>query len=177
MNRPLSASYDPVAPDHLSSLEESSRGWIRRRGAVLSLAFGIGAAILAVAFYFDEILQGLVRDHATEKTLSVARWIGRWGDFAGVAGIAVFLWVIARLSRMRCVQYWIHLMMLAAVLSGVSANVVRVLCGRARPNSGLVDGWHGPRAALDFTHAPHRFHAFPSAHTAVVAGFFLKLVL
>ena len=175
MNRPISASYDPVESVQLSHCEHAppvSCGRKRMPFGAFALASVVCGAVVAVSFTWDAAVQQWVQTRVSAGSLQIAGFIGRWGDFGGVAAFAVVVWAVARWCGWSRVQYWIHVMLLSAVLSGLSANVVRVACGRTRPNSGLVEGWHGPAVALDFSKASHRFHAFPSAHTAVVAGFF-----
>jgi membrane-associated phospholipid phosphatase len=170
MNQRISAHCEPLEIVNLRSATEVVQP-VSRRKISIGVGCGLAALVMALCFQSDAAVDHFVQQHVDEWSLRVAQWIGRWGDFGGVAAFAVALWWTAGRFRWARVRYWIQVMLLAAVLSGPSANVIRVLCGRTRPNSGLVEGWHGPVAAADFSNSPYRFHAFPSAHTAVIAGF------
>ena len=169
-SRRVTAEYEAMTSVRLP--RESRREQTISRKAlwrVLGSVFVIGLTV--GCFYIDSHVALFVRNHKTVESIGWAAWVARWGDFGGVAAGASVLWVAAYFFRLRGLAYWIQVMAVSAVLSGVSANVIRGISGRTRPNAGLVEGWHGPSAALTLSRDSHRFHAFPSAHTAVVAGF------
>lgn len=170
MNHRISAHGHTLEMANLPPAKEASPPFSPRKFFV-GLGCGLAVTTLAASFWADAVVQRFVQENTDPMSLRAAAWIGRWGDFGGVAAVALAVWWTAGRFGWARVRYWIQVMLLASVLSGLSANAVRVLSGRTRPNSGLAEGWHGPRAAADFANTPYRFHAFPSAHTAVVAGF------
>lgn len=176
MNPRISASYDPDAAPLGRAGERvsgSGRSW---EGLVVKF-FGIFVPVLILSFFLDSAAQQAVRKLTTVTSLRIAQKVGQWGDFEGVAVFALGLWALSRRMRWVRVCAWVHVMVVAAVLSGASANMVRVVAGRTRPNSGLVEGWHGPEAAVGISRQVARFHAFPSAHTALVAGFLAPVLI
>lgn len=176
MNRRISAHCPALEMVNLSPAAELRHPAARRK-VLVGIGLALAGALLAASFCADAPVEHLVRQNTDEASLRVAHAIGHWGDFGGVAAFAAAIWWTAARFRWVRIRYCIQVMLLAAVCSGVSANMVRVICGRTRPNSGLVEGWHGPVAAADFSNSPYRFHAFPSAHTAVVAGFLSPILV
>jgi undecaprenyl-diphosphatase len=59
-------------------------------------------------------------------------------------------------------------MILACALAGVTARVVKISTGRARPNVQSEAEWNGPKLSP-------RYNAFPSGHTAASTAFFATL--
>ncbi len=86
------------------------------------------------------------------------------GDFVeGTAVLALLIWLLGGLARQRDWQRVALAVLLAATLAGLLTNIPRILAGRARPNTDLADGFHGPSASYDF-------QSFPSCHAATAMG-------
>lgn len=61
--------------------------------------------------------------------------------------------------------------MISATLAGIVVNPIRVLGGRARPSAKQVpQGWHGLWQDGQWVGFKPEYQAFPSGHTAVIAG-------
>ena len=93
-----------------------------------------------------------------------AKQISRWGDFhTGTLMFAVSFWLIGMGCRKRHWRRAALACLLSASLAGISADFFRYGLGRARPNSGVADGFYG------FTTSA-KFHGFPSGHTSTAFG-------
>lgn len=137
--------------------------------------WGTALGLLALAFRLDAWGVELVRQNAHGWGKWLAGRVSYWGDWYGVLFLGGVAWGFARLRRNEGVQRLILLMGLCACLTGVTSNLVRGLTGRARPFTQAAPGWFGPSAGMRFSKSAHEFQSFPSAHTAVVAGFFAPL--
>jgi membrane-associated phospholipid phosphatase len=150
--------------------------FLRLRWLPLLLAT-LGFAVFAwfVIFPEDDVWLKFVRSaggkeaKATLKPL--AQWLSKWGDFGGfTVFLSLALWVGGRVCRSRYYQRLALASLLAAGITGMTANAVRFGSGRARPSSGLADGFYGPHLKTDY-------QAFPSAHTATAFGSALPLLV
>ncbi len=133
--------------------------------------------LLGAAFWMDQEAVEFVRQNANGWGKWFAGRVSFWGDFPGVLAIGLVAWAIGRWRKNVRWQHAVLLMGLCAVLSGLSANVVRAGTGRARPFTPGAPGWYGVSAGARIGKSAPDFQSFPSAHTAVVAGFFSPLVL
>lgn len=147
-----------------------------------NIAWACGFAVLFVSLMaagfavWDDAVAGAVREGAGRGLKDMARLLSRYGDFpfllaAGVVGLA------AALSRRR--GDWARIltaMMLAGVIAGLAANVIKLGSGRVRPRVDSVEpGWYGPRHEEKWVSLEHEFQAFPSSHAACAFGFFFPL--
>jgi membrane-associated phospholipid phosphatase len=138
-----------------------------------ALCFTLLVSALALwgAFLLDETVLKLVRKHAHGWSGWLAQQVSFWGDSFGIAAISLLCWWQAKRRNALQWKRLVIVMALCSVLGGLSANVIRTLTGRARPNSGVAAGWYGPAKGLPLSKSAHAFQSFPSAHTGVVAGF------
>lgn len=137
----------------------------------------LGIAILVfLAFGVDASLVAWFKGRETPGLKVLAEAISRVGDFPVLVGVSLLgmsgFWKLGWRRACRVMR----LMLIASVLSGGVTNGVRYLTGRARPVAKVAPGWYGPRAAFRGGSA-HKFHSFPSAHTACLAGFLFPLVM
>jgi membrane-associated phospholipid phosphatase len=147
---------------------ESPFHWHRR---TVGVAVVCCLVALLIAFQLDSSVAAWVQNHANGWSHQVARQVSLWGDWYGVAAVGLIGWWQAR--RLRAPQ-WARLWLImgtCAALAGVSANVIRAVTGRARPNNPVAKGWYGPAKGFRLGKNAHSFQSFPSAHTSVVAGF------
>jgi undecaprenyl-diphosphatase len=97
------------------------------------------------------------------------RRVSRFGDWPAHFALGIALLAIAW-SRGK--KKWARVflaMLIACVLAGVAARIVKITTGRARPSVKTEEVWSGPRLV-------DKFHAFPSGHTAASTAFFAVLV-
>ena len=131
----------------------------------------IGAAVfIGAAFYFDPAVRNSISQHQEPVLRSVMERVSRYGDWPEHVALGVILIAVA---WSRGSKKWMRIfaaMIVACALAGVSARVVKIAAGRARPNVQTETRWKGPQFS-------ERYHAFPSGHTAASTAFFATLVL
>ncbi len=66
-------------------------------------------------------------------------------------------------------------MMVAASIAGLSADILRGVIGRTRPSAQVTQGWYGMRSGGEWLIVKHAYNSFPSGHTTAAAGFSLPL--
>jgi membrane-associated phospholipid phosphatase len=60
--------------------------------------------------------------------------------------------------------------LVAGILTGGTATMLRSIVGRTRPGAEVVQGWYGPWTDGHWLVGVSAFNAFPSGHTATLAG-------
>lgn len=152
---------------------------IRARALPFAALAAAGLLAAMALLPFDARLLHLLTDNDTRAMRDIARAISFWGDFlTGSLLLAAGLWLIggiaralrrsgggggapaARPSPWRAAAL---ATLLASAAAGIAANCLRLTLGRPRPRAELPDGLYGPR--ID-----HRYHAFPSGHSATAMG-------
>lgn len=134
----------------------------------------VSACLIGAAFEFDQWVEGFVKAHRNADSSNFAQAVSFFGDFFGVLSVGLTCWGVARWRRLSRLETLFKVMICAAIVSGVCANFCRCITGRTRPNAQVEAGWYGPSKGVGFGTA-HKFQAFPSAHTSVVAGFLAPL--
>jgi membrane-associated phospholipid phosphatase len=154
-------------------------GWARLRPRLWIILVIIAAGTLAVLFEksWDERLLNQIRvqqdspyycpasihvpgtslSYAVPPLDSVAGQVSHWGDEHWSLPLVILIWGAgAVFNRKRWRQLgWACL--LAFLVATVAVDVFRCGLGRARPNSGLPDGFYGPHIAT-------QYQSFPSGH-------------
>lgn len=124
------------------------------------------AAVLWLAFLADPHVRGLLGESKAVKNF--AREVSFYGDWPALVIGALLVAGVGVLVKRRCTRT-VCIMIVAASLAGLGANVLRATTGRTRPFK-AEQGWHGPTIK-------HSRNSFPSAHTSSAMGFFFALVL
>ncbi|MBM3202900.1 phosphatase PAP2 family protein [Candidatus Woesearchaeota archaeon] len=94
----------------------------------------------------------------------LAKNLSFWGDwYTGTVLICALLWLTGWIVRHGYLRQAAVGCLMAALLSGLFADVFRYGLGRARPNAGVAEGLYGPTLKA-------RFHSFPSGHTTTAFG-------
>jgi len=130
----------------------------------------VAVIALVAAFFLDHAAAAWIGAHSSPELKRAMQTVSRVGDWpahliAGLLGIAI-AFVMKSKTWMR-----IFLAMLVALaLAGVTARVVKLATGRARPSVKTEAHWNGPRYSS-------KYHAFPSGHTASSTAFFVALFL
>ena len=131
----------------------------------------VGAAVLiGLSFYFDPAVRSWFRQHQDPVVRTIMEGVSRFGDWPEHVALGLILVAVA---WSRGDKKWMRIfaaMIVACALAGVSARVVKVAAGRARPNVQTEARWNGPKLSA-------RYHAFPSGHTAASVAFFATLIL
>ncbi len=131
----------------------------------------VGAAVLiGASFCFDPAVRSWVTQHQDPVVRRVMEGVSRYGDWPEHVALGL---ILIAMAWSRGSKRWMRIfaaMIVACALAGVSARVVKIAAGRARPNVQTETRWNGPRFSA-------RYHAFPSGHTAASTAFFAALVL
>jgi len=126
------------------------------------------AVLLVVSFYLDASSREWMTRHQNAGVRSFMQLASRYGDWPEHILLGL---VLAGIASWRGSKRWMRIfaaMILACALAGMSARVVKIATGRARPNVQTEAGWNGPRISA-------RYNAFPSGHTAASTAFFATL--
>lgn len=141
----------------------------RRRGIWLAL-IALALIALVVAFFLDSSVAAWINTHSSPELKRVMRIVSRAGDWpahfiAGAIGLA-----IAFVCKSKTWTRIFLAMIIACALAGVTARVIKIATGRARPSVKTEAIWNGPRLSS-------KYNAFPSGHTASSTAFFVALFL
>jgi membrane-associated phospholipid phosphatase len=135
----------------------------------LLLFLGVAAAALICAFYFDGAIQQWIAHHQNRAAKIFMRNVSHWGDWPAHAVLGL---VFLGAAYWRGNKKWTRIfltMLVACLLAGASARVIKITSGRARPSVKTETFWSGPRFSS-------KYHAFPSGHTASSTAFFGTLL-
>jgi membrane-associated phospholipid phosphatase len=130
--------------------------------------FASAAILIPVSLYLDAGMQAWVIQHQSRGARTFMQAVSRFGDWPEHVAVGL---VLVGLAYWRGSKRWTRIfaaMLVACALAGISARVVKIATGRARPNVQTEAGWNGPRLSA-------RYNAFPSGHTAASAAFFATL--
>lgn len=93
---------------------------------------------------------------------------GAWHWLMGAAAVGLVVsWRYGRRDWMRLVIT----MMVASSVAGLSADCLRGLTGRTRPNAEAPQGWYGVRHDGKWLVGRHAYNSFPSGHTSAATAF------
>jgi undecaprenyl-diphosphatase len=135
----------------------------------------IGA--LAMAFAFDGTIDAWAAADRVRGAELAARFVSRFSAWQWlVAGAAIALLVAWRTRRHEW-QRVLCTMIVAASITGLSADLLRGLSGRTRPYSKAEQGFYGPRHDGQWLIGRHEFNSFPSGHTATITAFVLPMII
>ncbi len=130
--------------------------------------FAAAAILIPACLYLDAGTKVWVVQHQSDGVRTFMQAVSRFGDWPEHVAVGLVLFGVA---YWRGSKRWTRIfatMLLACALAGISARVVKVATGRARPNVQTEAGWNGPRLSA-------RYNAFPSGHTAASTAFFATL--
>ena len=132
-------------------------------------ALAAGAALFG-AFLVDDFVTDAIRIHSSPHLDRLAYWLGKIGDWPPLLAAGLLI-VLAAVRRRRFeAGRLVLLVVLAGMLSGLSATVIRSFTGRTRPGAPAPQGFYGPRREGRWVVGKAAFNSFPSGHTATVAG-------
>jgi membrane-associated phospholipid phosphatase len=129
----------------------------------------IAAVALICAFQFDGPIQHWIAHHQNRTAKIFMRNVSRWGDWPAHAVLGL---VLLSVAYWRGSKRWTRIfvtMLIACLLAGASARIIKIAAGRARPSVRTELSWNGPRFSS-------KYHAFPSGHTAASTAFFGTLL-
>lgn len=115
---------------------------------------------------------------APESSLrKVGSFLSHWMDWPWVLGTLLLGALVCQWRGHHCSRRFWFALLLAAGIAGGSATVLRSVIGRTRPSANVTQGWYGPRAGGRWLVGVRDYNAFPSGHTATLAGVAALLVI
>lgn len=126
--------------------------------------------LCGLSFFFDAPVQKWVETHERPQLTELMNVVSRWGDWPSHVALGLLGAAVAYLTRRR---RWLRIFLatvVACIVAGTVARVVKMSTGRTRPSVQTDVGWNGPSI-----HS--KYHAFPSGHVAGSTAFFGVLVL
>jgi membrane-associated phospholipid phosphatase len=130
--------------------------------------FAAAAVLIPASLYLDAGMKAWVLQHQSSGARAFMQTVSRFGDWPEHVAAGL---IVVGIASWRGSKRWTRIfaaMLIACALAGISARVVKVATGRARPNVQSEAGWNGPRLSA-------RYNAFPSGHTAASTAFFATL--
>jgi len=164
--RPLRCSLDSVWNDGYD------KKLIVNRKKIYCWTIGIITAAIAIAaaFYFDEPVWSLIRQHQNRGLYNFMRNVSRFGDWPSHIALGLLLLGIAWIRRSRNWARIFLAMLIAMALAGVAGHVIKRAVPRARPSVKSELHWGGPRFST-------KYHSFPSGHVGASTAFFGVLLI
>lgn len=135
-------------------------GAILKQHAVLIL-FGAAGILFLTGYLFpyDPMILYAFQYEAGEGFHETSRILSDSGKFEFIPLLLpLSLYISGWILRKKEFRRAAGIVLLAGIVAGLSVNVLRPSFGRARPSSGMENGFYGP--SLE-----HRFNSFPSGHT------------
>lgn len=133
-------------------------------GRGLPAGLAVTLCILALLMPFDEPVARWLGSLGGSEAWYAAELLSWFGDLPRAPlGLLLLGWLGATFLRRTDWKRLVVGCLLAGIVAGAAANVVRPIAGRARPNAEIGNGFHGP--SLEYA-----YHSFPSAHTSAVFG-------
>jgi undecaprenyl-diphosphatase len=140
----------------------------QKKSCLLFAVFGI-AAIVA-AFALDGVVDDFLRLDAKTPAYQFAAYLSKIGDWPPLLAVGLCVVLILYLRGRREMSRLLLLALVAGMLAGFSATIIRSCTGRTRPSSHTPQGFYGPRHDGHWIVGKYEFASFPSGHTATVAG-------
>ena len=129
-----------------------------------------GATALAAAFVFDPEAVLAITEPVGTPLRTIAGRLGSALDWPWVLGLALLVALVAHLAGNRPMRRTWTAVLVAGAIIGIAATTVRSVTGRTRPGAAAEQGWHGPYHEGRWLVGVRDHNAFPSGHTATVAG-------
>ncbi|HJT45098.1 MAG TPA: phosphatase PAP2 family protein [Chthoniobacterales bacterium] len=133
-----------------------------------AVAVLIVAALIAGAFWLDEPVRQFFLQHRSRALYRAMRQVSRFGDWPEHLAVGLILIGIA---WWRGSKTWMRIflaMIIALALAGVTARVIKIACGRARPSV---------KTEQVVSRFSAKYQAFPSGHVAASSAFFGVLLV
>lgn len=130
-----------------------------------------GLIVVGTAFPFDSRVC-VALDVAHDLPLKhVAWWCSKFGEGWVIAVVAIFFSLVYLLANRPQIAAKIFFVGLTSELTGLSATILRLFFGRARPNNHLVpQGFYGLWHDGHWIVGQYKFSSFPSGHAASAVG-------
>ena len=136
-----------------------------RRYGMVYLACAVTVVALVWAIWpYDKAISDTLTANRPKNLVHLARGWRQWSAFFDTLVFTLGLYAAGWIWRRRTWRRAAMCAFLAATLSGLSANVIRVTTGRPRPRANQTDVFTG-LALTDYAH-----QSFPSGHMSTSAG-------
>jgi undecaprenyl-diphosphatase len=144
--------------DILKSLLIQAVGIIRKR-VLLWIILGLVMVVGTIALHpYDAALSARCAGVRNGTTRRIAEGLSVWGSYrTGTPILCATILIAGLVCRRKTWQTAAIACLLSVTLAGLEADVLKSLLGRARPGSGLQDGFYGP--SLEY-----KYQSFPSGH-------------
>jgi undecaprenyl-diphosphatase len=129
------------------------------------IAIVTAGVAIAVSFHFDDTVRDFIMQHQNAGMRNFMRYVSLLGDWPLHAAVGL---VLLGLTWRRRSEQWTRIflaMLLAMMVAGVAATVIKRAVPRGRPSVHAVTRWGGP-------HFSSKYHSFPSGHVAASGAFF-----
>ena len=139
-----------------------------RRAWFWVIACLIAILVIAAAFWLDPMVRAWMVEHRNRQLRAFMAAVSRYGDWPAHVVLGL---VLLGIAWWRGQKKWARVflaMLIACALAGVTARVIKIGAGRARPSVQSELAWSGPQLSS-------KFHSFPSGHTAASTAFFAVL--
>jgi len=131
---------------------------------------GAGLLMILLAFALDGAVDAGCLQVPHSFGWRVARLVSGYGDWPPVllGGVALLAALMA-CRKWAASRLWV-LILVAGLLTGLGATLIRTAVGRTRPTAAAAPGFYGPYYQGRWIAGHYEFASFPSGHTAVWAG-------
>lgn len=140
---------------------------VRQRWLWLVLFAGFTCIVAGLLHPWDPALEAWVRGHQTPRYAAFAGQLSHWGELHLAPLFALILLAVVGFWRRRPRLGWAALAgLLAGCAGGIFVNILKVIVGRPRPSTSLLDG-------PNWFHLGYDYASFPSGHAThcmAVAG-------
>ena len=106
-----------------------------------------------------------------------AKLCSRYSSWPWLMLVALIALLFAWLKKRRDWLRMLCVMMLAASVAGLTADLLRGVTGRTRPSAAVPQGFYGVRNDSQWLITKYAYNSFPSGHTAAITGFLVPLIL
>ncbi len=137
----------------------------------------IAAVVVGLSFLFDDAVIAFVNARKTPAVSTFGAMGSLYGQLGWLLLPCAITAIVAWFRRDGGLLRIVCIMVIAASLAGLGANVIRTATGRTRPNAPERQGWYGPRAQGTWIFSKYSYSAFPSAHAAAAMGLIAPLLL
>ncbi len=131
---------------------------------------GVGILAILAAFALDGPVDDFLRLDPKTPLYSFAVFLSQVGNWPPLLIIGLALALFFYFRGRRGISRLLLVVLAAGVFAGFSATLIRNCTGRTRPSSQVPQGFYGLRYNSQWTVGKYEFGAFPSGHTATVAG-------
>jgi len=129
-----------------------------------------GAAMVAILWPLDGRVDAVLDVTRHPSLQPLASWCSKMGEGWVVAVAGIFLAIFLLVLHRPMLAARVFFVMLVSLLTGLVADVFRVVFGRARPLAHVPQGFYGIWQNGHWLAGKYEFSSFPSGHSATAVG-------